>query len=70
MPAPQAVRQDVRGDPGQLLAEFAEATTAVEQGLDDEQAPAVADPVEGALKGRWRSDGPLRAIGGHGDLGW
>ena len=47
---PEAVGQDVRGDPRQRLAELAEAARAVEQRLDQQQAPAVADTVEGGLE--------------------
>ena len=54
MPRPlepaQPVGQDVRGDAGQGLVELAEAARPVEQRLDDEQAPAIADAVERGLE--------------------
>ena len=49
--AAEPLGQDVRGDAGQLLAELAEAAAAGEQRLDEEQAPAIADAVEGGLEG-------------------
>ena len=47
---PQSIGQDVRGDAGQGFGELAEPAWAVEHRLDDEQAPAVADPVERGLE--------------------
>src|SRR5213593_2607179 len=41
--APEAVRQDVGGEPGHLALELVEATRPSEQGLDDQERPAVAD---------------------------
>ena len=43
-PAGATRGQDVRGDAGERVAELTEATRPVEEGLDDEQRPAVADP--------------------------
>jgi hypothetical protein len=46
----EAVSQDVRGDAGQAVLHFTEPPRSVEQRLDDEQTPAVADPVERDLE--------------------
>ena len=54
--AAQAIGEDVRRDPGERLAELAEPTRPVEQRLDDQQAPAVADAIEGGFE-RERVDG-------------
>ena len=48
--ATKPVGQDVRGDARQTLAELPEPARAVEQRLDHEQAPAVADAVEGGFE--------------------
>ena len=36
--------------PGQLVAELAEAAAAAQQRVDEQQAPAVADAIEGGLE--------------------
>ena len=43
--------------PGQAVGQLAEAARAVEQGLDDEQAPAVADAVERGFERERRAVG-------------
>ena len=44
--APQPVGQDVRGDAGQRGGQIVEAARAVEQRLDDQQRPAIADAAQ------------------------
>ena len=48
----EALGQDVRGDPGNPGQEVVETGRAIEQAFDQEQAPAVADPIEGRSEGR------------------
>ena len=65
--APKTVDQDVRGDRGQQLLELAEAARPVEQRLDQEQAPAVADALErGFERARTRAGGIRSGAFGHG----
>ena len=51
---PQPLREHVRGDPASCLLEVAEAARAVEQRLDQQQRPAVADAVERRRERRGR----------------
>jgi hypothetical protein len=39
----EALRQDVRGDPGDLLQQLVEPSRSREQGLHDEQSPTIPD---------------------------
>ena len=48
--AAEPVGQDVRGDARQRVAQLAEPARAIEQRVDDEQRPAIADPVEGGFE--------------------
>jgi hypothetical protein len=50
--ATKTIGQDVRGNPRDAVLELAESTRTVEQRLDDEQAPAVADAIEGGFESR------------------
>ena len=76
----QPVGEDVRRDAGECLAEVAEAARPVEQCLDEQQAPAVADAVEGraevlqVVRARRAADarraaGRVVAVGGGGCAG-
>lgn len=63
----EPIGQDVRGDSGQRRLKVVEAARAIEQGLDDEQAPAVADPIERRLewgRGRLSGHAPIVASSG------
>jgi hypothetical protein len=42
----EALRQDVRGDPGDVLQELVEAPRSGEQGLHNQQSPTIADLSE------------------------
>ena len=48
--APEAIGQDVRRKARELVAQLSEAPAAHEQGVDEEQTPAVADPIEGRFE--------------------
>src|SRR5439155_27378044 len=50
--ASETRREDVRRDSGHLCAELVEAARSVQEGLDHEQRPAVADAANGFLEGR------------------
>ena len=54
---PKPIGEDVRGDAGNGLAERAETPRPIEQGLDEQQAPAVADSIERRLERRARAVG-------------
>ena len=42
----EALAEDVRRDPRQQLLQLVEAARAVEERVDDEQRPTLADPLE------------------------
>jgi hypothetical protein len=48
---PETVREDVRRETGQRITQLAEPAWAVEERLDQEQAPAVAHLLEGVVQG-------------------
>jgi hypothetical protein len=48
----QAFGQDVRGDTGHAGQEVVEAGRPIEEALDKEQGPAIADPLEGCPERR------------------
>ena len=62
--AAQPVREDVGRDPRDRLAELVEAPRARQQRLDDQQAPAVADPVERDAEGAGGRWGAVRGVAG------
>jgi hypothetical protein len=49
--APKTIREDVRREAGQRITQLAEPARAVEERLDQEQAPAVAHLLEGVVEG-------------------
>jgi len=49
---PEPIGQDVRSDAGEGIKQVVVPPRAVEQGLDDEQAPPVADALEGGAERR------------------
>src|SRR5436190_7227170 len=53
--AAQAVGEDVRGDARYGGLQLTEPARAIEQRLDQEEAPAVPHPIEGGLERTWRS---------------
>jgi len=58
----QPVGEDVRSDRGECLGQLVEPSPAIKQRLDEQQAPAVADPVQGGLERgrRWARGGGVR----------
>ena len=64
----QPVGQDVRGDARQRLPELVEPPRPIEQRLDDQQAPAIADAVEGRLEASRRRGRGRRGLARSGSL--
>ena len=51
----EALRQDVRGDPRDLLQQLVEPPRSGEQGLHNEQSPTIADLCESIGERGWRA---------------
>ena len=51
----KTVGEDVRGDAGNSFAQRPETLRPIEQGLDEQEAPAVADSIERRLERRARA---------------